>query len=111
MSDFLLCSVEDTFLITGRGLIIAPVFPVSDYRFHSEQRVRIVRPDGEEFDCRAYFQIPFQSPPAKVLSFICVLLDMAKDHVPIGSQVWLVGKNESEVRLSSVSGLGTPTVA
>ena len=103
MTEFLLCSVEDTFLITGRGLIIAPTFPVSAYRFEANQQVRVVRPDGEELECRAYFQIPFQTPPAKVLSFCCALLDVGKDGVPIGSQVWLLGKKEDEVRITHSS--------
>jgi hypothetical protein len=106
MHEFLLCSVEDTFLITGRGLVIAPAFPVSAYRFEAHQRVRVVRPDGEQFECRAHFQIPFQSPRAKVLSFLCALLDVSKEDVPIGSEVWLLGKQEDEVKLITATGPG-----
>ena len=34
--EFLLCSAQDTFLVTGRGLIIVPMFPVSELRFDSD---------------------------------------------------------------------------
>lgn len=97
MPTFLLCSVEDTFQVTGRGLIVAPSFPVSEYRFEANERVRVVPPAGEPFECKAFFQIPFQSPPPKVLSYCCALLAVSKESVPVGSQIWLLGKNESEV--------------
>jgi hypothetical protein len=103
MSEFMLCSVEDTFRVTGRGLIIAPMFPVSAFQFDANQQVRVIRPDGEKFECRAHFQIPFQSPPAKVLSFVCALVGVEKEQVPIGSQIWLLGLNEAEVRRSTPS--------
>jgi hypothetical protein len=102
MPEFLLCSVEDTFLVTGRGLIIAPMFPVSEFRFDSNQRVRVVPPEGEAFECHAHFQIPFQSPPAKVLCFVCALLGIAKETVPISSRIWLLGKTESDVKLPAM---------
>jgi hypothetical protein len=87
------------FLVTGRGLVIAPGFPASAYRFDSNQRVRVVRQDGESFECGAFFQIPFQSPPAKVLSFFCTLPAVSKESVAIGSEIWLIGKTESEVKI------------
>ena len=98
MSDFMLCSVEDTFLITGRGLIIAPMFPVSDFRFDAIQQVRVVQPDGKAFECTAHFQIPFQSPRAKVLCFACALLGVRKEMVPVGSRICLLGKTEADVK-------------
>ena len=102
MPEFLLCSVEDTFLVTGRGLIIAPMFPVSEFRFDSNQQVRVVPPDGEAFECRAHFQIPFQSPPAKVVSFVCALLEVGKEMIPIGSRIWLLGKTEADIKIPAV---------
>ncbi|MEJ5031178.1 MULTISPECIES: hypothetical protein [unclassified Comamonas] len=101
MPEFLLCRVEDTFLVSGRGLIIAPGFPASAYRFDANQQVRVVRPDSENLECSAVFQIPFQTPPAKVLSFFCTLPAATKQSVPIGSEIWLLGRNESDVKLTA----------
>lgn len=101
MPEVLLCTVDDTFLVMGRGLIIAPMFPVSEFRFDSNQQVRIVRPDGEVLECRCHFQIPFQSPPAKVRSFVCALLGVGKEQVPIGSRVWLLGKTEADIKIAA----------
>jgi hypothetical protein len=98
MSDFLLCSIEDTFQIMGRGLIVAPLFAASEYRFEANQRARVVLENGESFECKAFFQIPRQSPPAKILSYCCALLDVPKEKVPIGSELWLLGKEEHEIR-------------
>lgn len=103
MAECFLCTVEDTFLVTGRGLIIAPAFPVSTYRFEANQQVRVVRPNGETFEGRAFFQIPFQSPPARELSFLCALPDVEKDSVPVGSEIWILGKTEGEIRTSATS--------
>jgi hypothetical protein len=92
MPDFLLCTIEDTFQVSGRGLIVAPLFPVSEYHFEANQRVRVVSPSGKSLECKAFFQVPHQSPPAKVLSYCCALQEVAKENVPIGSQLWLINR-------------------
>jgi len=98
MTEFLLCTVEDTFQVTGRGLIVAPLFPVAEYRFEANQRVRVVTPDGNSFECKAFFQVPHQTPPAKVLSYCCTLPEVHEDKVPVGSQLWLLDRQIQEVR-------------
>ncbi len=92
-----LTEVEDTFDIKGRGLILAPSFPVSKYKFDTEEKVRVETPDGKEIVCDAYFQVPFQSPRPKVISFCCALLKISKDAVPIGSKIFIVGKEPNEI--------------
>lgn len=98
MAPFLLCCVEDTFQVTGRGLIIAPGFPVDQYRLEANQRVRVVPAIGNPFECAAHFQIPFQTPPASIPSFLCALLGVTKQEVPIGSQIWLLDQSEEAVK-------------
>lgn len=90
--------VEDTFDIKGRGLIIAPSFSVSEYKFDTEEKIRVETPDGSEIFCNAYFQVPFQTPRPKVLSFCCALLKVSKEQVPIGSKIFVVGKDQSELK-------------
>jgi len=93
-----LTEVEDTFSVTGRGLIIAPLFPVSDYRLDTNETLRIEQPDGSSFECEAYFQVPLQSPPPKVVAITCALLNVEKASVPIGSKVWVLGKSDNDIK-------------
>ena len=89
--------VEDTFYIKGRGLIIAPSFPVSEYNFNTEEKIRVETMDGSVIFCDAYFQVPFQSPRPKIISFCCALLKVSKEQVPIGSKIFLMDKTRDEI--------------
>ena len=93
----LLTTVEDTFTVTNRGVIIAPFFSVKKYRFNTNEKLMIEKPNGEKFLCDAYFQIPFISPPPKELQYHCALLKIEKSDVPIGSKVWILDKSKEQV--------------
>ena len=95
--DVFLIKVEETFDITGRGLIISPFFPVSEYKFDSNEKVRVETPNGEELLCDSHFQIPFQTPPPKVMSFCCALLNVSKEQIPEGSKIFILGKTKDEI--------------
>ncbi len=94
MPEVLICSIIDTFQVSGRGLIVAPLFPVHEYQFDRNETVRVEPPEGDSFECKAFFQIPHQTPPAKVLSYHCALLEVSKEMVPLGSKIWLLEKVE-----------------
>jgi len=95
--EVFLTIVADTFNITNRGLVIAPNFPLSEYKFDKEERVRIETPDGNHFQCDSYFQVPLQTPPTKVISACCTLLKVSKEQVPIGSKIFIMGKCKNEI--------------
>jgi len=95
--EVFLTTVIDTFDVTGRGLIIAPSFPLTEYKFDKEERIRIETPDGQEFVCDSYFQVPFLHPTPKVLSACCTLLKVSKHQVPIGSKIFIVNKSKDEI--------------
>jgi hypothetical protein len=40
----------------------------------------------------------FQTPPASIPSFLCALLGVTKQEVPIGSQIWLLDQSEEAVK-------------
>lgn len=88
--------VTDTFLIEGRGLILSPSFPVSEYRFDKIERVRVETPDHKMFDMDADFDIPMVRPPPKLLQIHCLLRQAQKADVPIGSKVTLVNKTAEQ---------------
>ena len=100
MAEFRLCRVEKTFSISGRGVVVvSPEFPVSVYRLDARQRIQVVQRGGDNIECRAEFQIPHISPQPKVLSFWCLLLNVAGTQVPVGSELWLLDKSEADVKI------------
>ena len=90
-------TVTDTFLIEGRGLILAPFFPEPQYRFGKTERVRVETPDHRVFEADAEFDIPMVSPTPKVFEFVCLLREAQKADVPVGSRVSLLHKTAEQV--------------
>lgn len=91
-----LCIVEDTFDIKGRGLVIAPIFPVSTHHFEREMQVLVIRSDEKTILCHARFEVPFLSPPPKQIFYCCTLLGVTKENVPINSQLWIINTCEHQ---------------
>jgi hypothetical protein len=52
--------------------------------------VRLKRPDGSEFIAEAWVGIEFRYPRGS--SPVCLLKNLSKDEVPIGTEVWLVDR-------------------
>jgi hypothetical protein len=90
-------TVTDTFLIEGRGLILAPFFPEPKYRFDRIERVRVETPDHRMFEADAEFDIPMVSPTPKIFEFVCLLREAQKADVPVGSKVSLLNKTAEQV--------------
>jgi len=84
-----LLTVDDTFLIEGRGVIVAPNIPVDSYSGARSRTVILRTPDGRERATRASFDIPRVSPPPRAFYYLCFLAGLTKDHVPIGTEVWI----------------------
>jgi hypothetical protein len=86
-----LLTVEDTFLIQERGLVLAPgLVPVGNERFRVGDPILLKRPDGRRFPSRigALEFIKYASPhPCDV---VIMLRDLGKGDVPIGTEVWTV---------------------
>ena len=83
----LLVTVVETFLITGRGLIVAPFLPESEARSRPFE-VELRRPDGSRRVAQAFAQVPFITPPSKVREAHLALLEVTNEDVPIGTEVW-----------------------
>ena len=88
-------TIEETFLITGRGLVVTGWPVESDARARMGDMVEIVRPDktrlttqiaGIEMICRRY---PFDSDkwPVGLL-----LKDVSKEDIPPGSEIYPLEK-------------------
>jgi hypothetical protein len=86
-----LLTVEDVFDIAGRGLIIVPGPLADSYAGPREVTVRLLLPNGEAKSASMRLDPVFLSPPAppKERRLACVLTNMAKAEVPIGTEVWV----------------------
>lgn len=80
-------TVENTFLIEGRGLVVLPM--IADYSGPMSFSVVLRKPSGEEAKAKAHLDIPRLNPPRKPDPFLCSLAGMTKQDVPIGTEIWI----------------------
>jgi hypothetical protein len=86
----LLLVVEDTFAISGRGLIVAPDVDLGDAHQRS-LNVELRRPDGTQLQAEVLAQVPFLNPPRPVdrTRHVITFAQLAKTDVPIGTELWI----------------------
>jgi hypothetical protein len=83
-----LLTVEDTFFIEGRGVMLFPM--IADYSGPTSFSVILRKPNGEEMEAQAHLDIPRLSPPRKPHPFVCSFAGMSKQEIPIGTEVWIL---------------------
>ena len=83
-----LLTVEDTFQIQGRGLVVVPTPRVEDFRGPGTVPVELRRPDGSHSAAELTVLPQFISPTPKVLRWACLFRSLTKSDVPIGTEVW-----------------------
>jgi hypothetical protein len=81
-------TVEDTFEIGGRGLIVVPAPTLDAYDGPTELPVEIRRPDGSTLKATLNFTRAFLTPAPKVPRWELIFRGLAKSDIPIGSEVW-----------------------
>jgi hypothetical protein len=89
-----LLTVEDSFDITGRGVIITPLFPLPAKGWQScQEPVTIVSPSGHEFDTTAQLNVEHfsfrepKNPPDSGWRVVLMIVGIPKEQLPIGSKV------------------------
>ena len=82
-----LLTVEDTFLIEGRGVVVLPM--MTDFSGPMSFSVVLRKPSGEETKAMAHLDIPRLNPPKEPYPFLCSLEGMTKQEVPIGTEIWI----------------------
>ncbi|CAN5320550.1 hypothetical protein BH10PLA2_BH10PLA2_02900 [soil metagenome] len=82
--------IEDTFFITGRGLVLVPgIVPQGDKRFQIGDSIRVIRPDGSQLACTiGGIEMISCSPPRPKTDVVILLKGLGKEDVPIGSELW-----------------------
>ncbi|MDK2767274.1 MAG: hypothetical protein KYX69_06090 [Sphingomonas sp.] len=80
--------VEDVFDVTGRGLIVVPGPLQDEYAGPREFPVTLRTPEGIEHPATLTLEHMFQSPPPKEHRWVCLLRDVTKAGIPIGTEIW-----------------------
>ena len=93
-----LLDVEDRFLISGRGVVLYPDFPLPpEGRFRPfAEPVLLVRPDGSRAEFEAGFQkAHFRLSDGGSLWAVVVTLKAEKADVPVGSELYCRGETRA----------------
>jgi hypothetical protein len=83
----LLLIVEDTFQVTGRGLVVAPDVPDAIPRADFADIVMIAPKDAPAFNARAEFVWTHFRPGG--MKLLLTFPELSKDAVPVGSRILL----------------------
>jgi len=93
MSRVELLTVEDCFLIEGRGVIIIPDFSLPDGWRDRTESVAVTRPDGQQYEAAAQFSMShfkLLDPKASIdkrWRVVVLLLNRKKEELPVGSKI------------------------
>lgn len=90
--------VEDTFQVTGRGLVIVPGPLREEVTGIGSLPVELRKPSGERVQARLTLTHTHQSPPAPpelAKRWTSILRGVGKEDVPIGTEVWELEESES----------------
>ena len=86
-----LLTVEDTFQIEGRGLIVVPGPLLGDHVGPRELQVELRKPNGTTSHAVLSVMHSFQTPPPKEHRWVCMFKQLSKAEVPLGTEVWYEG--------------------
>ena len=85
----LLSIVEDTFQISGRGVIVMPGIPRQrDWRIKVGDPLFLHRPDGSALQS-SVFGIEMASPPHPSCIPLLIGPGLTKDDIPVGTELWV----------------------
>ena len=84
----LLVTIEDTFEIRARGLLVLPTLDEREAR-PNRFELELRKPSGETVRAMAYLQVPFISPRPPELRAQLMILGVSKMDVPIGTELWI----------------------
>lgn len=93
----LLFVVEDRFQIEGRGCILVPGVSRDGPSVGTGDPIRLRTPNGKETDTeiRALEMVNYLKPPEHITAPVLLPPELKADHVPIGTEVYLLDKREA----------------
>lgn len=89
-----LLQVQDTFQVTGRGLVVVPDIPVPPRIANFTDTVMVEPPDSEPFQTSANFFLSHFSPGG--FKPLITFPGLSKGSLPIGSGILLVSDSAAD---------------
>ena len=83
-----LLTVEDTFAVTGRGVIVAPMPGLQEIRGPGDVEVELRLPDGTQRTASMSIAVEHFHPAPAVRRWTCTFKALAKEDIPIGTEIW-----------------------
>lgn len=80
--------VADTFAVTDRGVIVAPMPPEHELRGPADVEVELRLPDGTRRTASLSIALEHFYPPPGIRGWTCMFKTLAKSEVPIGTEIW-----------------------
>jgi hypothetical protein len=93
MSRVELLTIEDLFLIEGRGVVVIPDFSVPDGWKDRTDTVVVTKPDGQQYEATAQFSMSHfrmldpKTSIDKRWRVVVMLLNGKKEELPVGSKI------------------------
>jgi hypothetical protein len=88
-----LLTVQDSFQMSGGGVVVIPDFSVPDGWRNRSESVIVATPDGQQYEAAAEFSMShFKIPDPRVSidrrwRIVVLLTNRTKDQIPVGSRV------------------------
>ena len=90
MDAELILTVEDSFTIAKRGIVVMPAIPISRFGDVTIPHLVELRFSNGAFKrVAAEFSIPRVTPPPPEHQFLCFLPSQTKKTVPVETQIWI----------------------
>jgi hypothetical protein len=86
----LIMTIEDSFQIPGRGLVIVPAPLVSSLHGPANLKVSLHRPNGSKIEVEMLVTHHFLTPAPQEPRWGCILPSLQQHEVPNGTEVWSV---------------------
>ena len=83
-----LLTIEDTFVIAMRGVVVVPAPRVDEVHGPGDIQVELRLPDGSRREGTLTLLHEFITPPPAVRRWGCTFKSLDQAQVPIGTEVW-----------------------
>ena len=68
--------------------IVVPGIPIEQFPEPTDLEIELSRPDGSTHQAILSLQHEFITPPPELLQYACIFRDLAKEDVPVGTEIW-----------------------